>query len=93
MAGHHHGSAEMPMQGHAGHEQASSSHSSDDSAPPCSCLGACCGVAPFVVSRAPATPSASYRVSSSARIGGVLVPPTIERPHERPFANGPPSLI
>jgi hypothetical protein len=94
-AGHHHGSVEMPMPmpSHSGHEQASSSHSPNDSAPQCSCLSACCGVAAFVVGRAPAAPSASYSVSSPARIGVVAGAPTIERPHERPFANGPPSLI
>jgi len=91
-AAHHHGSAEMSMP-MPDHEQATSSHQSNDSSHPCSCLSTCCSVSPFVAAQAPAAPSAALRVSSPARIGVYAAAPTIDRPHTRPFANGPPSLI
>jgi len=93
MAGHHHGSAEMPMAGHDGHEHASSSHSPSHSDASCTCLGACCGVTPFVAGRTPTAPAAEYAIVASARIGHRDAAPAVERPYSRPFANGPPSLI
>jgi len=86
---HGHASATMVMQGHGAHEAPAPS---SDNACACTCLGTCCGVSPFVSSAPPISIAAHYASIAARRIGQRVVAPSVDRPHARPFANGPPSL-
>jgi hypothetical protein len=84
-----HGSADMPMEAHSGHHASSPSK---EHAAACSCLGVCCGVSPFISSDEAPDIAAHYAALAPRRIGHVVAAPTVDRPFDRPFANGPPRI-
>lgn len=91
-ASHAHGSAEVPMQHQHGAHDASAP-ASDKDACACTCLGMCCGVSPFVGTDKTPTIVEHYAMLLERRIGQDVAAPNVERPYDRPFANGPPSLV
>ncbi|HEY4133353.1 MAG TPA: hypothetical protein VGM50_22230 [Gemmatimonadaceae bacterium] len=90
-ASHSHAAAGAPMRGHAVHD--ASMPSPKDDACACTCLGMCCGVSPFVPTQNVPTIAEHYATLFERRIGRDVVAPHVDRPFDRPFANGPPSLV
>lgn len=86
-----HASADMPMQSHMQHEH--SPAPSKDPAGCCTCLGLCCVLPTLLPKEAAPTIVAHYAAIAPRRIESTVVAPYLERPYQRPFANGPPGIV
>lgn len=82
--------ADMAMTGHDGHAATAPSHETTHQ---CSCLGVCCSVTPATVPSTSWRIVAHYAAPAPAQLGAFIAAPVRDRPHERPFANGPPRLV